>query len=460
VVLRMSSVNSDHPVAYKHDVFVSYSHSDGDWVKTVLVPQLQQHHLSVLVDDDFEPGATAKENMAKAVMQSHYTVAVVTDDWVHSEWSQFETLLTDGLDPDARERRLIPVMLKKCTPPKHIQERTWVEFVDQSKFAREMDRLVASLTRPAVDRGDLMPALQACRTSFENACEQIARLADFKDVHDQLHQLQLQCYEPMLREAALLGNDDQALSQVELYAIELKRIIDEVRRITSGPCFRDVPCDWIEELQQAHERVTAALAKCDTPAVLRAAKTIDRILALQPASINTRLNEAARQLNFKEVLESIDSVLTNAHLLDINNAEIGELTTTRNAIDQLRENLKTLVRDHDYWQVTDTELRTVEKTLLTDTDQLIDQWPVLRSRISILCDGREWGVPFEKEELDIDAAIESQDAAQMRKHFRLLRRHAVTRFYQVDCMLKKHCDELKRVGEPLSYMVRVLRIQS
>jgi hypothetical protein len=457
----MSIIDGDRPVAYQHDVFISYSHRDAEWVRSVLVPYLRSSDLRVLIDDDFLAGARARDNMTEAVRQSRYTVAVVTDEWVKSKWSQYESLFTIGLDPDARDRRLIPVMLEKCDAPPYIKDRTWVSFEDPLQNETSMRRLVTALKRVNAARPmDLGPALRACRDSFENACEQIERLADFKHVHDQLHQLQLRCYEPMLREAELFAQyesaDETAAENLAGYAIDLQGIIDTVRKIASKPSFANVSREWIDDLQNAHRRITSALADSDTAEVRRGAKAIDRVLSTEPSKLNTRLNEAANQVNFREILEAIDAVLVHARALSLDTDEIRELKATKNAIEQLHENLRALVRDHDYWQVADSHMR----RMAVDLDDLIDNWPSLKTRIAVLIDGREWATPLKTEEKGLDAAIAGKDEKQIRKRFKCFRRLAGTRFFEADDMLKKQCDELRRVGEPLAYMAKVLRIPS
>ena len=109
---------------YSHDVFISYSHRDKQWVDSVLVPNLRSNGLRVLTDDDFVVGISAIENMSNAVKQSKRTLVVLTPDWVASEWTSYEGFLTTYVDPSGKAQRIIPVLLKACTPPDWIGFRT------------------------------------------------------------------------------------------------------------------------------------------------------------------------------------------------------------------------------------------------------------------------------------------------------------------------------------------------
>ena len=55
---------------YRYDVFISYSHQDGDWVWKYLLPRLERAGLRVCIDTrDFEIGTPSLVNMERAVDQ-------------------------------------------------------------------------------------------------------------------------------------------------------------------------------------------------------------------------------------------------------------------------------------------------------------------------------------------------------------------------------------------------------
>jgi hypothetical protein len=190
----------------------------------------------------------------------------------------------------------------------------------------------------------------------------------------------------------------------------------------------------------------AAIAARDSAAVNQSGKILDRVLAVQPAMFNTRLNDAAHAIHLDNLLETIKAVMADTTLGEA--AEM--LEATKATIEQLRDDLKSLVNDHDRWQATDSDLRRVEKY----PDELIDSWPDLKSRIGALTGSAVWAQPLQKEEQSIDSAIAAQNQKEMSSHLRILRRHAVLRFYKVDTLLKERCDKLRRATEPLGFMVR------
>lgn len=145
---------------YHYDVFISYSHADRPWVWDELLPRLEQAGLRVCIDDrDFEIGTPSLTNMERAADSSRHTLAVLTPEWVQSQWTEFESLLVGVTDPAGRRQRLLPLMLKSCNLPTRIAMLTYADFVQPPPNVDPFERLlgqlqdggapVKSLTQPA-----------------------------------------------------------------------------------------------------------------------------------------------------------------------------------------------------------------------------------------------------------------------------------------------------------------------
>ncbi|MBN1454271.1 MAG: TIR domain-containing protein [Anaerolineales bacterium] len=134
---------------YKYDVFISYSHKDEDWVVNTLSPVLENAGLKVCVDfRDFEAGVPSLVNMENAVDESRQTVLVLTPNWVDSEWTDFEAILTQTDDPVGRRKKMIPLMLAECTPPKRIKTITYVNFMRTVRLNIAWKQLFTALGKP------------------------------------------------------------------------------------------------------------------------------------------------------------------------------------------------------------------------------------------------------------------------------------------------------------------------
>lgn len=100
------------------DVFISYSSKDLSWVRDVLLPNLENHGFSVIVDfRDFKTGSFGVEEMERAVEATRHTLLVLTRNYVESNWTKFENVMAQSKDPGAVQRKLIPILLEKCNLP-------------------------------------------------------------------------------------------------------------------------------------------------------------------------------------------------------------------------------------------------------------------------------------------------------------------------------------------------------
>jgi len=427
---------------YLFDVFISYSHRNKQWVDSVLVPHLRNNGLKVQTDDDFIVGKSAIENMSDAVKQSKRTLIVLTPDWVRSEWTAYEGFLTTYVDPSGKEQRIIPVMLEPCTPPEWLAFRTRIDLLDESQVARQMTRLVRTLAdappelvnvdavneslRTVADLlrgGPVRDALLEFRLRFGTAVEQIDRLASLKDVHDQLHRLQFQCYEPILREAdALEKNDDAAIDNLDEHCDELKRIIARLRELEQAMWF-EAGLLWIGRLDRAQELLAAALPTRDPAQVRKAAAPIDRVLAFEPPLIDSLLNQAANELQLRAIIDAIDLACRRARESHMEQQKLRELEQGLDALDHLDQNLTALVADHGRWQSADVELRRVATNFASDSEELVDSWPGLKAQIAVLAVTDEpWVRDIRSEQTNLESAIAEKDVIKMKRHFLRFRR--------------------------------------
>ena len=113
---------------------------------------------------------------------------------------------------------------------------------------------------------------------------------------------------------------------------------------------------------------------------------------------------------------------------------------------------------HDYWQSFDREMRRIEATLAQDLIELEMSWPYLQDQAGGLIDAEAdtWTIAFQKDSQNLDAALEAQHPVKIRRYFRLYRKRASQRFFQVDVTLKRLCEELREVGGPLASVLRMM----
>ncbi|MFQ5612441.1 MAG: TIR domain-containing protein [Anaerolineae bacterium] len=130
---------------YPYDVFISYSQADRAWAQTWLRPRLEGAGLRVVDDQDFVIGSPRLEEMERAVKTSRRTIVVLTPAWLDSEWNAFEGLLVRSLDPAARRRKLLPLLLQPCDPPEMIAALVKADLTVERHWERQVRRLVRDI---------------------------------------------------------------------------------------------------------------------------------------------------------------------------------------------------------------------------------------------------------------------------------------------------------------------------
>lgn len=138
----MTKTSSD----FKYDVFVGYSHQDSEWVRSWLVPKLEEAGLRVWIDvRELQLGVPWAVELERAITQSRVILVVLTPDYLSSQWASFENVLVQTLDPAARQRRVIPLMLEPCELPLRIRMLTYADFTRSDQTDFQLNRLLAGI---------------------------------------------------------------------------------------------------------------------------------------------------------------------------------------------------------------------------------------------------------------------------------------------------------------------------
>ncbi|XP_052073419.1 toll-like receptor 4 [Mytilus californianus] len=117
---------------FNHDAFISYSHKDISWIKT-LYDNLQSKGFSLcLYHKDFKGGMPIAECIVEAINSSRKVVFVITEDFLESSWGTYEIEMTRmHAFREGRESMIIVILkddIKKDKLPKALKE-IWYKVV-------------------------------------------------------------------------------------------------------------------------------------------------------------------------------------------------------------------------------------------------------------------------------------------------------------------------------------------
>jgi hypothetical protein len=343
--------------------------------------------------------------------------------------------------------------------------------------AGEIPALIASAPAPAVPRveqqidaglhalrdivqttGDAREAAVSFRTDFQASSEQIETLGTYKDIHDQLHSLQVHCFNLMVLETRRSSPDDVSWDSLSNYELTLQGVVERLGEIAKRSALLTRELSWTSDLAQAGEEMTAALETLDLARLKRSTRLLNRVLTIQPSQINARLSAAARALRLPALVQALSRIHESLPALELDPAKMGEFESAVIQLDGLSKALNTLVAEHDRHQAVDLELRRIEATVDIDLTELELSWIDLRELGDPLYNGSAevWATAVRGDAEKLDAALAAADPTRIRHFFRRYRRQMGDRFYRVDIDLKRLCDELRKVGEPLTAVLRAI----
>jgi len=134
-----------------YDVFISYRHQepDGSWVRKLLLPRLKSGGLRVCIDYvSFRLGAPLVLEMERAVEQSRYTLAILSEAYLTSNFTELENVLAEHLGLEQSQRRLLVALREACKPRLGMRARLMLDLTDEEELETGLARLISALREP------------------------------------------------------------------------------------------------------------------------------------------------------------------------------------------------------------------------------------------------------------------------------------------------------------------------
>lgn len=141
---------------FRYDVFISYRQQEPDksWVRGELLRRLKREGFRVCIDfESFRLGAALLEEMERAVIESRYTLAVLSPEYLAGRFTKIENLMADHLGLEESRRRLLAVMRRECDPGLRTRVRLWLDMTEEAEMEERYLRLIAELRLPLDGEG-------------------------------------------------------------------------------------------------------------------------------------------------------------------------------------------------------------------------------------------------------------------------------------------------------------------
>jgi hypothetical protein len=144
----IASRRTDGDMTYAYDGFISYRQQEPDktWVRRKFLPALEALGVRVFVDfRDFRLGAPLVTEMARGVEESRYTIAVLSEAYLDSHFTELENVLAEHLGLEHGQARLLMVDREPVTPRLGMRARLRLDMTSDETFSEGVARLAETL---------------------------------------------------------------------------------------------------------------------------------------------------------------------------------------------------------------------------------------------------------------------------------------------------------------------------
>jgi hypothetical protein len=130
-----------------YDAFISYRHREPDQAHAIdLLEALERRGLRVAIDfRDFAANQHFISEMERCIKESRYVLCLITSQYLASDHTSEEAIISKTLDLAERRRRLVPLIFDRVELPVWLHGLVGIDFTPSANVD-PMDRLVGLLT--------------------------------------------------------------------------------------------------------------------------------------------------------------------------------------------------------------------------------------------------------------------------------------------------------------------------
>ncbi len=324
---------------------------------------------------------------------------------------------------------------------------------------------------------EIYAEVKAGKDKLQEAWNQIKIISTYKSVHDELHDLELLCYQPIIdQEPGFSEDTKRSLRELRVYYSTLRRINDKLDQITkikieNQPILQEA--DWLQDLKQAQEQlsefieISSEIADfCKLQPTIR---LLNYVLAQQPTVMDANLHSTAKALSLPNLVQSMSNIRKNITqvqpISEQESKKIRHFQEEMKALEDLQEKYDSLITRHHEWQGIELDLRLIQSDLTHNINDLAWSLPRLKTKIEKQYSdvGEEWMKEIKKlkkceDKLNNTLAIEV-DTSKVKDDFLAWRQQAGVCFFVLDKELNSFCEQLRDyIEKPLASIASIALI--
>jgi len=327
-------------------------------------------------------------------------------------------------------------------------------------------------------------AVVVYRKTFETALWEIDLIGNYKELHDNLHKVQLN-WPPTSMVFLLLPQWDTSKQILLNYSAMLNEVSTDLRNIYEKGYVDGDELTWIDELKKYQADLEQALTSRDAlpsngevDPVASQAKGDETIkdcfsfvrdlLSIRLPQLNNRLKSAINALHLTDLRKAMESVCMQITTLSPQNTaeQIKQYKLGVVELAKLEANLKELIKQHDAWQNADSLLRTMGLTLKkaspegegrssVQEQERLFALNMIKSMIDTavipLLTGKNtlWATRLISSAQQFNLEVKRRETVKAEQAFDVFREQAWHLFFEIDTEMKKQCEELRSIGVTL-----------
>ena len=130
----------------KYDFFISYNKADRHWAEWIAWHLEEAGYTTRIQIWDFGAGSNFALEMHQASIESAHTIAVLSPTFLKSEFCAPEWAAAFVQDPTGRQKKLLPVRIRECSPPGLLTAVDYIDLVGQEEAAAK-DELLSRIEK-------------------------------------------------------------------------------------------------------------------------------------------------------------------------------------------------------------------------------------------------------------------------------------------------------------------------
>ena len=114
----------------RKDFFISYNQHDEGWAKRIVGWLEEAGFTTLVMYRDFQPGCDFVQEMDQGVINVHHIMALLSPDYIKSDYCKAECNFGVKEDPVGKKRFLVPVRIRECNVKGLIGSRNHIDLVE------------------------------------------------------------------------------------------------------------------------------------------------------------------------------------------------------------------------------------------------------------------------------------------------------------------------------------------